>query len=291
MNRLPAAAARAAKTTRIEKRLRRLGRGRDCIVRDVQSCHTCSVRQPEGPPLRSGAAGSASRRRGATVARSLRSLRPHHSPRTAANLRQHRVAPLRARAPKGHHDGAPGPGGRTRGERHDRHPQREHRDRRDLDDPRLREGRIHHPRHRPLRRRRLGAPALRIAHRRHLRPRGAARRHPRPGRDRQPLRLGRGRGHRRHRAGGAHPHRERRPGRHAARRRAREPALGLHEHASFAGPAHRPHRRPHRSADARPRARPGRHRDQGRRARAPHRPRPRPRPAPRRVREDARLRL
>ena len=40
-----------------------------------------------------------------------RALRPHHSPSPAAKLRQPRVAPLRARVPKGHHDGAQGPGG------------------------------------------------------------------------------------------------------------------------------------------------------------------------------------
>ena len=116
------------------------------------------------------------------------------------------------------------------------------------------------------------------------------RRHPQPGRDRQSLRLGRGRGHRRHRTDGAHADPERRPGRHAARRRARAAAVGLREHAARPGAAHRPDRRPDRPADARPRARPGRHRGEGRRAGTPHRPRPRSRPAPRRVREDARLR-
>ena len=84
-------------------------------------CHACSLRQPRrrrGPPLRSGARGSARRRARATVAQAQPPLRPAKtqaklrqglapapSPRPDAKLHQPRVAPLRARVPKNRHIG------------------------------------------------------------------------------------------------------------------------------------------------------------------------------------------
>ena len=72
-------------------------------------------------PLRSVAAGTrnetALKRLGparrATVAQSLRSLRPHHSRTAPAPFIPAPVAPLRARVPKNHHLGADAPNGAT----------------------------------------------------------------------------------------------------------------------------------------------------------------------------------
>ena len=78
------------------------------------------------------------------------------------------------------------------------------------------------------------------------------------------------------------------PGRVPARRRTREPALGLRQHARQPDPAPRPCRRPADARPPRPPARPGRHRDQGARAGAGHRPRAEPHRPPRRLRDPAR---
>ena len=56
-------------------------------------------------------------------------------------------------------------------------------------------------------------------------------------------------------------------GRLPDRRRAREPAVWVRQHARCPGPAPRPYRRPPRPRDAHSRTRPGRHRGQGPRAR------------------------
>ena len=91
---------------------------------------------------------------------------------------------------------------------------------------------------------------------------------------------------------GSDPHSGRcgRTGRHATRRRTREPALGLREYAARPGPAPRPRHRQDRARDERPRPRAGRLRDQVARAGTTHRSGPEPWRPPRRLRGHARPR-
>ena len=160
-------------------------------------------------PLRSVAAGTrnetAPRRLGparrATVARSLRSLRPHHSRIPHRAIHSGPGGSAARACPK-----EPSPRGRRSercnsrsGDRHD-----------------------HHRHHRSARTFRNSSS---------LRARSALRRDARARRVRHPGRLGR---RRRHRGGERvlpHPRPGRRTGRHPARRRTREPALGFRQHA------------------------------------------------------------
>ena len=176
--------------------------------------HCANPRRRRGPPLRwrSVAAGTrnetALKRLGparrATVARSLRSLRPHHS-RTAPGhsfrprwLRCARVSQktitsgqtLRTVQLRKAHPSS--------GDRHDHH--------RTDRNPRT------------------------FRNRSSLRARSALRRDARARRVRHPGRLGRRRRHRRGARGVPHPRPGRRPGRVPARRRTREPALGFRQH-------------------------------------------------------------
>ena len=115
-------------------------------------------------------------------------------------------------------------------------------------------------------------------------------RDPRPRRVRQSRDLERGRGACRDRGSHPHPGRRRRTGRHAARRRTGEPPLGLLEYAARPGPAPRPRHRQDRARDERPRPRAGRLRDQVARTGTPDRPGPEPRCPARCLRDHARPR-
>ena len=155
------------------------------------------------------------------------------------------VAPLRARDPKSHHDGASRLGGYRHciGETH---------------------AELHQ--HRNV-----------VTDRNGLRTGRPVRRDPRSRRVRQPRDLERGRSPCRDRRSDPHPGRYRRTGRHAARRRTREPPLGLRQCTARPGPAPRPRHRQDRARNERPPTRTGRLRDQVLRTRTPDRPGPEPR--------------